>query len=68
MNDRITDLEVQCVGLSRDVNDCGKMFKLTASEQIFFKTRSLNLPKRCPDCRRKKKERALSEEESRNAV
>lgn len=37
--------------------DCGKEFTWTASEQEFYAQKGFqNAPKRCPDCRRKKKE------------
>lgn len=35
--------------------DCGKPFGITRAERIFFESRGLELPKRCPDCRKAKK-------------
>ena len=37
--------------------DCGNEFVFTAGEQEFYKEKGFeNEPKRCPDCRRKKKQ------------
>jgi len=37
--------------------DCGKEFVFSASEQEFYQQKGFtNKPKRCPDCRRKKKD------------
>ena len=36
--------------------DCGKPFKITRAERIFFESRGLTLPKRCADCRKARKE------------
>ena len=35
--------------------DCENKYILSAGEQEFYTGKSLSLPKRCPDCRRKKK-------------
>lgn len=44
------DITLQCV-------DCGKDFAFTASEQEFYAKKGFtNQPKRCPDCRMKKKQ------------
>lgn len=38
-------------------SDCGAEFTFTASEQEFYKERGFdNEPKRCPDCRSKRKD------------
>ncbi len=43
------DQNLQCV-------ECGKTFIFTAQEQIFYQKKEFqNLPKRCVDCRAKKK-------------
>ena len=34
---------------------CGKQFEVTEGESQFYKDRSLELPKRCPECRAKKR-------------
>ena len=39
---------VECV-------DCGQTFLLGASEQRFYRERGLELPKRCKDCRSKRR-------------
>lgn len=62
---RIVPLDVECVGFREP---CGKVFAITVSEQIFYKSRNLSLPKRCPDCRKKKREVSQKEEEAKNAV
>ena len=40
---------------------CGKEFELEASEIRFYKSRNLNLPKRCKECRDKNKQRRHDE-------
>ncbi len=35
--------------------DCGKEYTVTASEQNFYESRELALPKRCADCRKARK-------------
>lgn len=44
------DKEINCI-------DCKENFWLTGGEQDFFDRKGFQQPKRCPDCRRKKKER-----------
>jgi CxxC-x17-CxxC domain-containing protein len=36
--------------------DCGKEFVFSASEQEFFEKKGFQPPKRCPDCRKAKKQ------------
>lgn len=36
--------------------DCAAGFILTAGERQFYFDRKLNLPKRCPECRRKRRQ------------
>lgn len=44
------DKKIQCI-------DCGEEFTFTAGEQAFYKEKGLdNEPKRCRECRNKKKE------------
>ncbi|MBQ7604333.1 MAG: zinc-ribbon domain-containing protein, partial [Clostridia bacterium] len=44
------DITIRC-------KDCGKEFTFTADEQAFFAEKGLqNMPKRCRECRRIKKE------------
>jgi CxxC-x17-CxxC domain-containing protein len=46
----LTDQTIKCA-------DCGKDFVWSASEQAFYQEKGFdNAPKRCPDCRRKRKE------------
>lgn len=42
--------------IKRTCKQCGKEFILSDSEIKFFKSRNLNLPKRCKDCRNANKE------------
>lgn len=43
--------------------DCGKEFIFSAGEQAFFKEKGLdNEPKRCKECRNKRKEQNKKEE------
>ena len=36
--------------------DCDKDFVFTAGEQLYFESKDLMLPKRCPNCRLKRKQ------------
>lgn len=42
--------------------DCGKQFELSPNEQKFYKLHNLELPRRCTECRRKRKEAKQVEE------
>ncbi len=49
MNQQFQDKQLTC-------EDCGKPFVWTANEQDFYASKGFtNPPKRCPDCRAKKK-------------
>jgi len=37
-------------------NDCGSNYVLTPGERHFFLDRGLHFPKRCPECRRRRRE------------
>ena len=41
--------------------ECGKAFELTESEEKFFTDKELFIPKRCPDCRKKRREEKQAE-------
>ena len=44
--------------------DCGKEFVFTAGEQAFYKEKGLqNKPKRCPECRQKRKKAKIARQE-----
>jgi CxxC-x17-CxxC domain-containing protein len=43
--------------------DCNAAFTFTAGEQEFYETKGFTPPKRCPDCRTKKKNEKFSETE-----
>lgn len=36
--------------------DCGKVFKISRAERAFFESHNMALPKRCPACRKVRKE------------
>lgn len=41
--------------LVQTCKDCGKEFTVTVSEQEFYASKELALPKRCADCRKARK-------------
>ena len=41
--------------IKRECKQCGEEFTLTDSEMKFYNEKGLNLPKRCSECRNKKK-------------
>lgn len=42
------DKEIKCI-------DCGSMFSWTAQEQQYYASKRLSEPKRCPECRRRRR-------------
>jgi DNA-directed RNA polymerase subunit RPC12/RpoP len=42
------DLILECV-------ECGRNFTFTRGEQIYFASKGLSTPRRCPECRLKRK-------------
>lgn len=42
--------------IEKTCRDCGKVFKIPRSERIFFESHNMALPKRCPACRKARKE------------
>jgi hypothetical protein len=50
-----------------ECKDCGRNFELTSGEIEFYKSRGLNLPKRCEECRKKNKKIGASAGASENA-
>ena len=44
-----TDIVIKC-------KDCNKPFTLTVEHQAWYKDRGLELPKRCLECRKKRRE------------
>lgn len=44
------------MSIQKTCRDCGKSFEITRAERIFFESRGLALPKRCPACRKARKE------------
>ena len=43
--------------------DCKNIFLFTVGEQRFFNSKGLSLPKRCPDCRARRKATLVREQE-----
>ena len=48
----IATKELMCI-------DCKKPFSLNGSEQTYFESKALSMPKRCPECRKNKKREKL---------
>ena len=46
----------------RVCKDCGKKFTMRFSEVEFYCKKELHLPKRCPECRARRKEKAKNEQ------
>lgn len=44
------------VSIQKTCRDCGKAFEISRSERIFFELHNMALPKRCPACRKARKE------------
>lgn len=42
--------------VQKTCRDCGKLFEITRSKRIFFESHNMALPKRCPACRKARKE------------
>ena len=42
--------------IEKTCRDCGKTFKISRAERIFFESHNMALPKRCPACRKVRKE------------
>ena len=42
--------------IQKTCRECGKSFEITRAERVFFESRGLALPKRCPACRKARKE------------
>ena len=42
--------------IQKTCRDCGKPFEITRAERIFFESHNMALPKRCPACRKARKE------------
>ncbi len=47
--DKFTDKPLTCV-------ECEEKFVFSAGEQAFFRSKQLSEPKRCPECRRSRRE------------
>lgn len=44
------------VSIQKTCRDCGKVFEITCAERFFFESHNMALPKRCPACRKARKE------------
>lgn len=44
------------ISVRKTCRDCGKPFEITKAERIFFESHNMALPKRCPACRKARKE------------
>lgn len=53
------DINIKCV-------DCGKDFVWTESGQRFFQEKGFSKPKRCRDCKQKKRDEFDNREETRS--
>ena len=48
INPKLKNKTLRCV-------DCGMDFMFTVGEQVYFRSKGLSTPKRCPQCRLKRK-------------
>lgn len=44
------------VSIQKTCRGCGKVFEITCAEHFFFESHNMALPKRCPACRKARKE------------
>lgn len=54
-----TEFRASCdskISVQKTCRDCGKTFEITRAERIFFESHNMALPKRCPACRKARKE------------
>ena len=42
--------------IEKTCRDCGEAFEISRAERIFFESHNMALPKRCPACRKARKE------------
>ena len=42
--------------IEKTCRDCGKVFEITRAERIFFESHNMAFPKRCPACRKARKD------------
>ena len=47
---------------------CGTAFLFSVNEQVFYKSRVLDAPKRCPDCRAKRRQEMKGKELNNGTV
>lgn len=46
-------------------NDCKQQFSISQGEALWYKEQSLELPKRCPDCRKRNSAKKCCETEQK---
>lgn len=54
-----TEFRASCdsnTSVQKTCRDCGKTFEITRAERIFFESHNMAPPKRCPACRKTRKE------------
>lgn len=54
-----TEFRASCdsnTSVQKTCRDCGKAFEISRAERIFFESHNMALPKRCPACRKARKE------------
>lgn len=49
-------VEDENTSIEKTCRDCGKAFEISRAERIFFESHNMALPKRCPACRKVRKE------------
>lgn len=57
-NLKIEDKVLSCI-------DCGETFIFTAGEQLFFASKGLSIPKRCPQCRKRRRDTIVPDNSSK---
>ena len=45
--------------------DCDVAFQFTVGEQAYFRSKGLSVPKRCPECRKRRRDSIVRDEEMR---
>lgn len=49
---------------TRICRDCGGTFLFTTGEQVYFRAKALSPPRRCPNCRKRRKETLVPDREA----
>jgi hypothetical protein len=56
MDKKLAELQREAKDMMLVCVDCGVEFSFTSGEQLYFASKGLSEPKRCENCRRKRKE------------